>query len=237
LKSQGDLLLVRLYGKAGDKDALGQMAHKMQLRRTLELGEQEAILDAAVACGDWDLAQEHSDLLLRRGTREVIRAEAGEKELSDGQVESAVKRYRGKALFTQGRAALELGYPDTALERFTEVDQLAERSYVEYPVWPFESLDVHWGKALLRAGRHADAAGRVAVEAAILGNSNAEEVFREAYLAMGDDGDGYDRYLEHTREKAAKKVPEFTAYDYEGKEISYTNLKGRVTLLAFWFPT
>ena len=39
------------------------------------------------------------------------------------------------------------------------------------------------------------------------------------------------------RKALGRKVPEFTMYDYEGNPVSYSDAKGDVTMLAFWFPT
>ena len=68
-------------------------------------------------------------------------------------------------------------------------------------------------------------------------DEKALTIYKEAYLALGGKEADLEKEMWQTRLTKAPLMTDFTAYDYEGKEVSYNTIKGKVTLLAFWFPT
>ena len=68
-------------------------------------------------------------------------------------------------------------------------------------------------------------------------NSAAKPYLREAYAAKHGSEDGFDEFLWSTRNTHAKVADDFELLDYEGNPYSLAEANGKVTLLAFWFPT
>ena len=67
---------------------------------------------------------------------------------------------------------------------------------------------------------------------------DAMDALREAYAAKKGDEDGFDEWMWSQREALAKPVDGFSLADYEGATHDFSTLSdGKVTLLAFWFPT
>ena len=62
--------------------------------------------------------------------------------------------------------------------------------------------------------------------------------FTKGVEANNGDEEGFDEFLWATRNELATTVGDFALLDYEGNEISMADVStGKVTLLAFWFPT
>ena len=60
----------------------------------------------------------------------------------------------------------------------------------------------------------------------------------EAYVAVNGSSDGLDEWLWTERQRLARTIDDFTLTDYDGVSHDFSALSdGKVTLLAFWFPT
>ena len=235
LKRRGDSTLIRLYGKVGNKDHLRELASQIEARRKLTLDDTIELGDAAVQAKDWDFAKKQGELLLARSTSETIRAEAGEK-LSDEQAAKSADRRRGQAFMLMGRAALELNDAQTALAHFGSAAKTADHQYAGLLSWPYEELNLYWAKALLKSGDARAAMDKIAAEAVIQGDKPALEVLQESLKTAGIK-ETPQQYSDRARPRIAKTMPAFSAVDYDKKKLSWGELKGQVTLLAFWAPT
>ena len=61
---------------------------------------------------------------------------------------------------------------------------------------------------------------------------------RAAFIATRGSETGYDEFLAAERVSMARTVDDFELPDYAGAMHRFSDLsKGKVTLLAFWFPT
>ena len=49
--------------------------------------------------------------------------------------------------------------------------------------------------------------------------------------------EGYEEYLWSTRERFARPAADFSLVDYEGNTLELSSTRGKVVMLAFWFPT
>jgi hypothetical protein len=50
--------------------------------------------------------------------------------------------------------------------------------------------------------------------------------------------EGVDEQLSQTRQRLARTIDDFTLADYDGRQHSAADLRrGKVLMLAFWFPT
>jgi tetratricopeptide (TPR) repeat protein len=235
LKQRAETAMISLYGEVGKKKELRELAEEIKARRGLTLSESILVAEAALDAGDWQFARAESETLLRRNTPENIRAEAGAQKLTDEQVRQSVARNRGQALLARGRAALELKESRAALADFAEAGKLASYDFVGLPAWPFRDLDLYWAKALLQNGDPQGALKKISVDAMIRGGAEAMQVLSEAYRAQGGNG-SLEEYIARTRPSIARTIPEFSAYDYNKKKVRYADLKGEVTLIAFWNP-
>jgi hypothetical protein len=59
----------------------------------------------------------------------------------------------------------------------------------------------------------------------------------KAYVGKNGSEDGFEAFAGKLHAKIAPTVDEFELPDYEGKRNKYADIRGDVTLLAFWFPT
>jgi hypothetical protein len=236
LKRRADSALVRLYGRVGKKDQLRQFAGQIQARRGLDLGEHLAVADAAVEAKDWDLARTHCEALLKENTPDKIRSDPAFEKSTDEELRKRVEQNRGQALVILGRAALESNDTKAALAHFAEAGKLARYDYAGLPCWPFEDLNLHWARALLKDGDPRAALGKISRDAIIQEKKEALAVLADAHRAAGIEGD-LQRYIERVKPTIVRKMPVFSAYDYDKKKVSYDQLKGTITLLTFWFPT
>ena len=59
----------------------------------------------------------------------------------------------------------------------------------------------------------------------------------KAYTAKNGGKEGFDQYAKKLHVEIAPQVDQFELPDYDGKRVKYADIRGDVTLLAFWFPT
>jgi hypothetical protein len=129
-----------------------------------------------------------------------------------------------------------MGDTELAFARFAAADDLGSVSYLRVPNTPLFSF---WGRAALGEGDLDSAVELLGAEAAFGNDGSAAEVYlREAFVAKNGDEEGFEEFLWATRSELATTIDDFRLLDYEGNEISMANVStGKVTLLAFWFPT
>jgi hypothetical protein len=74
---------------------------------------------------------------------------------------------------------------------------------------------------------------------AVFGDAHAAApILKEVYVAANGSDEGFQEFLDFSRNHLARPVDDFTLTDYEGREVSFGEIrKDKVTLLAFWFPT
>jgi len=175
---------------------LRKYADDLKSRRELSLSEHETIANAAIKTKDWEMAQLHSDMLLKRNTAEIIRAEAGEQVLSEEQVNESIQHNRGQSLLILGRAFAAKGDPDAAIATYAKANQLATYNLAGYPNWPFEDLSILWAQALLEKGDYKAAIEKISVEAVIREREDALEILKKAYTSAKGGNDPEDSYVE-----------------------------------------
>jgi hypothetical protein len=99
-------------------------------------------------------------------------------------------------------------------------------------------IDLYRGKAMLAVGEAEKAMELLAPDAIMGSDEDAEAALREAFVAVKGSDDGFDEWAWSERKRLAKNVDDFTLADYEGTMHDFSALSdGKVTLLAFWFPT
>ena len=201
----------------------------------LSFDQAEQILTASAELGSWELLDRYADSALARSTPEAFQAEYPDNEFEEDDLQRYAVGRRVTALANKGWAAYNLGRTDEAMAVFEEADGLAEKNYVGITGTPLARF---WGEALLREGDPARAINVISREAVFGDHDSAEPVLREAWIVANDGVEGFEDFIETTRLELAPTIEDFSLTDYEGSTVELAGLRqGKVTLLAFWFPT
>jgi hypothetical protein len=215
---------------------LEQVADNLATQRPLTYPERQQVFETATNLEQWSIAADHAGAAIALATPEDYRADYPDREFTDEDIVERVQRRKATALAYQGWAAYNLGDPELAFARFAAADEVGSVTYLGVPNTP---LYTFWGRAALAEGDIDLAIDLLGAEAAF-GNdpSSAMASLRDAYAAKNGDDEGFDEFLWATRNELATTVDDFSLLDYDGNEISLSEVSaGKVTLLAFWFPT
>jgi hypothetical protein len=221
--------LVKEYMGHAESDSLAKEYERVLFDLAGETG-----IEPGLAAEDWEFVVAFGEELLDSLSPRQIRAEAGDRELTDAEVESRIRTEKENVYHRLGRALIRLGQSDEGMARYEEGSQ-----YVELTAGGFSYSQFHegWATALVDAGKFEAAKEIIAPKAVIAGEIGALGILREAYLGDGGAPGEFDAFVETTREKIARTAPSFAATDYSGKTHRFDGYGGEVTLLAFWFPT
>ena len=215
---------------------LAEVANKLGALRPLTYSEHQQVFETAIDLEEWMVADEHSLAALEIATPEAYRADYPDREFSDEDIAERVQRRQATALAYDGWAAYNMGDTELAFARFSAADDIGSVSYLGVPNTP---LYTFWGRAALGEGDFDSAVELLGAEAAFGNDGSGAEIYlREAYAAKNGNEEGFDEFLWATRSELATTVDDFSLLDYAGNEISMADVStGKVTLLAFWFPT
>jgi hypothetical protein len=214
---------------------LAEVAGALAAVRPLSFNENSDVAETAVELERWDLAEAHSRAALELATPEQLRADYPDAGYSDEQVETRVRYRRASRLAINGWALFNLGAEDEAFARFEEAAAVGSENFLGVPNNP---LYRYWGRAALAAGDHETAIDLLGAETIFGQDREAAEPFlREAFAAKTGSEEGYEEFLWATRNRLAKPAVDFELPDYEGTLHRLSDTAGKVTLLAFWFPT
>ena len=215
---------------------LAEVANKLGAHRPLTYSEHQQVFETAIDLEEWMVADEHSLAALEIATPEAYRADYPDREFSDEDIAERVQRRQATALAYDGWAAYNMGDTELAFARFSAADDIGSVSYLGVPNTP---LYTFWGRAALGEGDFDSAVELLGAEAAFGNDGSGAEIYlREAYAAKNGNEEGFDEFLWATRSELATTVDDFSLLDYAGNEISMADVStGKVTLLAFWFPT
>lgn len=215
---------------------LADVANGLGAHRPLTYSEHEQVFVTAIDLEEWMVADEHSLAALEIATPEAYQADYPDREFSDEDLAERVRRRQATALAYDGWANYNMGDTELAFARFAAADDIGSVSYLGVPNTP---LYTFWGRAALSEGDIDSAIEMLGAEAAFGEEGSGAEIYlREAYGTKNGDEEGFDEFMWATRNELATEVDDFALLDYEGNEISLVDVStGKVTLLAFWFPT
>jgi hypothetical protein len=215
---------------------LTKIADELAAQRPLTYGEHQQVFETATELEEWSIAAAHASAASNLATPEAYRADYPDREFSDEDVAERAGRRKATSLAYGGWAAYNNGDTELAFARFADADDVGSVSYLGVPNTP---LYTFWGRAALGEGDLDSAIKMLGAEAAFGNDGAGAEVYlRQAYAAKNGDQQGFDEFLWATRNELATTIDDFTLLDYEGNEISMSEVStGKVTLLAFWFPT
>ncbi len=228
------LTLWEVTNDLGQAVDLRTVATEIAAERALRYDELERLHDAAVRSERWDLADEWATASLGRATVEAYRRENPDSTASDDVVAARVERRRAQALAGQGWARFNLGREEEALATFEAARAITRTNFVGVPQTP---LFRYWGLAELRRGDLARAEELLAPDAVMAGNGEALDALRLLHARRTGGEAGFDELLLATRQRLARPAADFTLPTYAGEPVSLASRRGKVVLLAFWFPT
>lgn len=213
---------------------LRDVAAELTGTRALEYGEVSELVDAAVRSEQWDLADEWSRTALGLATVDAYRAENPDTTLGEEQVAERADRRRAFALAHLGWAAFNLGRTEEAETAFAEADGVTRRNFVGVASTP---LDRFRGQAALRLGNLDRAEELLATDAVMGGDDEALAGLRRIWVERNGSEEGLEDHLRSTRQRLARPVADFALTDYQGATFDLASTRGKVVVLAFWFPT
>lgn len=212
-----------------------RVANDLGAVRQLKYGEHQQVAETAADLEEWSVAGEHASAAAILATPEGYQADYPDREFTEEDLAGRAQRRKALSLAYDGWALYNLGETEAAFTRFTESDEAGSVTYLGTPNTP---LNIFWGRAALAEGDHAAAVKLLGLET-LFGEdpTGAKPYLREAYAAKNGDEEGFDEFLWATRNELAPTVDDFELLDYEGNPHSLSDASGKVTLLAFWFPT
>jgi tetratricopeptide (TPR) repeat protein len=215
---------------------VAEVADALEAVRPLTFDEHQWVAETATDFEEWSVADRHAYAASELATPEGFRTDYPDSEFTDEKVAAHAQHRKALSLSYDAWALFNLGDTELAFARFAEADAVGSVSYLGVPNTP---LYTFWGRAALAEGDVDRAVALLGTETLFGdGLSDAEPFLREAYVAKNGDDEGFDEFLWATRNELATTVDDFTLLDYEGNEISMAEASaGKVTLLAFWFPT
>lgn len=227
--------LAPVAAEAGRPLDLAPFIAALEAKGPLSFDSLDMIMAAACKVGDWPLARTHSEAAEARSTPEAWRTDNPDRDLSEEEVATRVQRRRVTALTYRAWALYNQGQPADALALFEQAERDRVNDYLGLANAP---LDRFWASALLKEGDAAAALERISREAVFGDRKQAIPVFRQAWAAVNGSEEGLDEQLRQTRQRLAPTIDDFTLADYDGQQHSLADLRrGKVLMLAFWFPT
>jgi hypothetical protein len=226
--------LGEIYGEAGMLNEMIAIADQLEVTGDLNFNDYWGIVQIAMENERWKMVRKYCAKARPMANAKSYRADYPERDFTDEEVQQAGAK---RAAMISGRdawALANLGQVDEALVGFAEAGKSIGRSYVGVLD---EDIGLHWAKTLLQASLFEDAIEQFAPEALIMQNEDALAGLKKAYSIKNGGEDGFDAFAQKLHFKIAPTVKDFELPDYDGKRVKYADVRGDVTLLAFWFPT
>jgi tetratricopeptide (TPR) repeat protein len=226
------VVLAELYDRPEDSARLEPLARELVEAGRLSFDDYSTLIRSALGAEDWKLALDVIGPALATASPESVKADYP--QASDERVQD---RSRGRMVdldVYKGWALANTGDADLALELFKSAEN---RSDFDYFGMPDGMVYVYWGKALQMEGDLDGALAKLLPMALWGGSDSAVEAVKAIYEKKGGEPEAFDDYLFKERLATAKTMDPFSATDYDGTVRQSKDLMGKVTLVAFWFPT
>jgi tetratricopeptide (TPR) repeat protein len=219
----------------GETMDLGVVAEELAATRPLTFGEMIDVSDMALEHDQWSLGATYAEAAMSWATPEAFLADYPDDDFTAEEATAKADRRKVMSLANLGWGLWNLDRNDEAMAAF---DEAAPLKTVDYLGVADTAVDVYRGKAMLAAGEPVKAMEFLTPTAIMGSNDDASAALRDAYIAAKGTDDGFDEWMWSERTTLAKTVDTFSLADYEGNAQEFSALAdGKVTLLAFWFPT
>jgi tetratricopeptide (TPR) repeat protein len=162
------------------------------------------------------------------------KAEYPDYDLTDEEIAEAVDNRVGMLLVKDGWARAHRGETDEALADFARADKLVPRFYFDVPEY---DLNLYWAQALMMKGDLEAAIEKYAFQGLVMGNEEAMAGLKKSYVGLHGNDSDFDTFATKLHYDIAPTFDGFELPDYDGKRRRFSNLRGDVTLVSFWFPT
>jgi tetratricopeptide (TPR) repeat protein len=215
-------------------DKMLPLALQLESSGEMKFTDYWKIIEYGVKAEDWGVVQQYCGKARPLASRDAYRQEWSEYEFTDEQADKAAENRKAMLAIKNGWAKANTGLVDESLEDFVLANDNIRRSYLDIPEY---DLNLYWGSALVMKGDYEQAIRLFAPEALIMDREEAVEGLQEAYAGMNGSETGYETYAARLHQDIAKTVDDFNLPDYDGQMRNFAELRGEVTLLAFWFPT
>jgi len=229
-----DKRMVELYGEAGMLDKMTALAGKLESAGEMKFSDYWNIVQIATNHEEWGMVRTYCKKARPMANAETYRLDYPQYDFTDEEVQEAGNNRTAMVAGKDAWALANLGRLDDALAEFETTDEKLNRSYVGVPDY---DIGLHWANTLLMKGDYDGAMKRFAPEALIMRNDAALAGFKKAYVGKNGGDEGFDQFAGSLHAKIAPTVEGFELPDYDGKRNKYADIRGDVTLLAFWFPT
>jgi tetratricopeptide (TPR) repeat protein len=227
-----NIILASVYGTPRFKEELRAQVQLIKQYEDLDFSDLDALVRAAVGAEEWDLALELCDSAAAAATEEAVRRsypDASEEKIREGS-----RRRTAEVTMYRGWARANKGEFEAALKAFESASSGIELNYFGTPN---NDLYLYWGKTLFMEGRNEDALQKLLPVALWRNDDEALDAVRTLFLESGGAEEDFESYIHRKRLETAKGIAGFTAQGYDGRARSLDDMMGKVTLVAFWFPT
>jgi len=232
-KKQSKILLISLYGHAGMTDAIRKTVRELEPDPGGDAAMEGA--RAALTAKDWAMVREFAETAYQRlSNPPPAPADAEGDKTKRKRSETRLAALKCEALTLWGQSLVETGDPTAGIEKYQQAEPLEIRNVAGVG---FDDLPILWANALLQSKDPAEAMRVLAADALIGRRQEAVELYRKAYLEAGNPDSGWEAYRTAKLNELAKPMIPFEATGYDGKSSPFDDLKGKVTMVAFWFPT
>lgn len=227
--------LFPLAVETGHDAHLDAAASELAATRELSFGEMIEVADIAVANEHWETGAKYAEAAMTKATPEAFLADYPDDDFTQEEAEAKAVRRKAMSLADLAWAKWNLGDAEAAEAAFVEAAPLKTVDYLGVADTP---IDLYYGKVKLASG---DTKGAIELltPAAVMGSDeDALATLKEAFAATNDDEGEFKEFLFSERQRLARAIDDFSLADYEGTSHDFSGLSdGKVTLLAFWFPT
>ncbi|NOZ93565.1 MAG: hypothetical protein GXP47_02345 [Acidobacteria bacterium] len=207
---------------------------QVEKERPLSYDENGSIMEVAAKHRQWQLLLQRADAALAQATPEAVRADNPGRKLGPAKLQHKVDGRAAEAMTYKAWALANTGKPEQAEELFAAARKRTPRSFLGLSLVPVALFE---GRAALQQGRLDRAMELLAPDAVMGGDSTAMAYLETAWKKKNGSEKGLDDYLHKMRRVLSREAADFTLPDYQGEEHTFSKELGRVTLLAFWFPT
>ncbi len=207
---------------------------QVEKTRPLSYDENESILEVAAKYKQWQLLLQRADAALAQATAEAVRADNPGRKLGPAKLARMVDGRAAEAMTYTAWALANTGKPEAAERLFATAAGRAPRNFMGLSLVPVALFE---GRAALQRGRLDRAMELLAPDAVMGGDPAALAYLKTAWKKKNGSAEGLDDYFRTTRLALARQAADFALPDYQGKEHTLSKELGRVTMLAFWFPT
>ena len=229
-----DKQMVELYGEAGMLDKMTKLAGELEAAGEMKFGDYWNIIQIATDHEDWAMVRTYCKKAWPMADAKSYRADYPDYDFTDEEVQKAGDNRTGMIAGKEAWALANMGMVDEALSHFEMTEMKLSRSFVGVPDY---DIGLHYANTLSMKGDYDRAIEKFAPEALIMRNEEALAGLEKAYAGKNGSADGFDAFAAKLHTEIAPKVVDFELPDYEGKRNKYADIKGEVTMLAFWFPT